>query len=359
LKVDFDWVNAFTDEWVEFTIEDFESGNRWVASSVLDLEQTGANPFKPLAGETKIKLTNLGTTLTAECIIDTNVVNAQKVSLSYRVYASPREMVGYLITVKKDAELAYSIARKVSNDSVYDGALIRVRRSSDDEETDIFPLNGDLDTATLLAFVGSGDGFVTKIYDQAGASCHAYQNNTTKQGLIVESGVLVTSNGKPALKLNSTVPYTFYNLTYNVINTGLVYQTWVFERTILGGAIALGGGISAGNDDDYFTGGVLNFGDGDVISRLNASVVNYGVDDTISQALISIQNDGVDSLVYINGTLYATESDAHTSIIQFNRLLAADVFNGADNFQELIYWRKNKTTERTALEQNIINYYGL
>ena len=359
LKVGFDWVNAFTDEWVEFTIEDFESGNRWVASSVLDLEQTGANPFKPLAGETKIKLTNLGTTLAAECIIDTNVVNAQKVSLSYRVYASPREMVGYLITVKKDAELAYSVARKVSNDSVYDGALIRVRRSSDDEEMDISHINGDLDTATLLTFVGSGDGFVTKIYDQAGASCHAYQNNTTKQGLIVQSGVLVTTNGKPALKLNGTVPYTFYNLTYNVVNAGLVYQTWVFERTILGGVIALGGGISAGNDDDYFTGGVLNFGDGDIISRLNASVMNYGVDDTISQALISIQNDGVDSLVYINGTLYATESDAHTSIIQFNRLLAADVFNGADNFQELIYWRKDKTSQRTALEQNIINYYGL
>jgi len=87
--------------------------------------------------------------------------------------------------------------------------------------------------------------------------------------------------------------------------------------------------------------------------------VNYGVDDTISQALISIQNDGVDSLVYINGILYATESDAHTSIIQFNRLLAADVLNGADNFQELIYWRKDKTSQRTALEQNIINYYGL
>lgn len=359
LKVGFDWANAFTDEWVEFTIEDFEGGNRWVASSVLDLEQTGANPFKPLAGETKIKLTNLGTILTAECLIDTNVVNAQKVSLSYRVYASPREMVGYIISYKKDAELAYSIARKISNDSVYDGALIRVRRDSDDEEMDITHLNSELDVDTLLDFVGAGNGYVTKIYDQAGAGCHAYQNNTTKQGLIVESGVLITSNGLPALKLNNTAPYTHYNLTYNVINSGLVYQTWVFERNDTGGVLALGGGVSAGNDEEYFTGGVISYGSGDVISRLNPSVVNYGIDDTLGHELISIQNDGTNTEAFINGVSYSTVFDPFTSVIQFNRLLASDIFNGTDNFQELIYWRKNKTAERTAIEQNIINYYGL
>lgn len=348
LKVDFDWVNAFTDEWVEFTIEDFESGNRWVASSVLDLEQTGANPFKPLPGETKIKLTNLGTTLTAECLIDTNVVNAQKVSLSYRVYASPREMVGYIISYKKDAELAYSIARKISNDSVYDGALIRVRRDSDDEETDIFHLNSELDTTSLLAFVGAGNGYVTKIYDQAGGGCHAYQNNTTKQGLIVESGVLVTSNSLPALKLNNNA---FYNLTYPILNNGLVYQTWVFEKSALNGVVALGNSI------DNETGIVFN--DGTIGTGLNASGIAYGTDPAMAHTLISIQHNGTDTEMFINGTGYATEADPFVSAVNFDLLLKSGAFISGDNFQELIYWRKDKTAERTAIEQNIINYYGL
>jgi len=268
-------------------------------------------------------------------------------------------MFGFVINGKGDAEAGYSVARKLSNDSLYSGALIRVRRDSDDEELDIMPLNGELDTVSLLAFVGAGNGFVTKIYDQSASSRHAYQNNTTKQGLIVESGVLITSNSLPALKLNNTAPYTFYNLTYNVINAGLVYQTWVFERNDLGGIIALGGGISAGNDDDYFTGGVLNYGSGDIITRLNSSVVNYGVDDSLTHTLISIQNDGTDTEMFINGISYATEADAFVSLIQFNRLFAGDAFNGADNFQELIYWRKNKTAERVAIEQNTIDYYGL
>lgn len=350
LKVDFDWVNAFTDEWVEFTIEDFESGNRWVASSVLDLEQTGANPFKPLSGETKIKLTNLGTTLTAECLIDTNVVNAQKVSLSYRVYASPREMVGYIISYKKDAELAYSIARKASNDSVYDGALIRVRRDSDDEEMDIQHLNSELDAVSLLDFVGAGNGYVTKIYDQGGGGCHAYQNNTTKQGLIVESGVLVTSNSLPALKLDNNA---FYNLTYPILNNGLAYQTWVFERNDTGGVVALG------NDTTELTGAVLDFGTDTLITNLNGTGIGYGTDPTIEHALIAIQHNGTDTEMFINGTSYATEADPFVSAVNFDLLFKSSLFISSDNFQELIYWRKDKTAERTAIEQNIINYYGL
>ena len=42
------------------------------------------------------------------------------------------------------------------------GSAVRVRRSSDNSETDIgFTVNGNLDTAALLTFVGAGNGFVT------------------------------------------------------------------------------------------------------------------------------------------------------------------------------------------------------
>ena len=41
------------------------------------------------------------------------------------------------------------------------GSKVRVRRSSDNSETDIgFTENGNLDTAALLTFVVAGNGFV-------------------------------------------------------------------------------------------------------------------------------------------------------------------------------------------------------
>ena len=88
----FSWPNLFTDVWVEFTSEDQEGGNRWVISSVLDQGNVSANPWKPLSGETKIQVTGTGTnTLTCKALIDTSIISADAVCLSYRVYSSPNE----------------------------------------------------------------------------------------------------------------------------------------------------------------------------------------------------------------------------------------------------------------------------
>lgn len=73
----------------------------------------------------------------------------------------------------------------------YTGSLVRVRRSSDSTEQDIGYVNGgyNLDTVSLLAFCGAGDGFISKWYDQSGAANDIPQTTTTKQTKIVASGV--------------------------------------------------------------------------------------------------------------------------------------------------------------------------
>src|ERR1035437_266792 len=63
---------------------------------------------------------------------------------------------------------AYSL-RKLR--TAYAGALIRVRRSSDNAEQDISPSGsgcGPLDTAALTTFIGVNSGFVKTWYDQSG-----------------------------------------------------------------------------------------------------------------------------------------------------------------------------------------------
>ena len=87
----------------------------------------------------------------------------------------------------------------------YAGALIQVRRSSDSTLQDFGPVSGGntLDTAALLTFCGSGDGFVTKLYGQGtGANTAATWTSggtTTVGARIVIGGALVTVNGRPAM----------------------------------------------------------------------------------------------------------------------------------------------------------------
>jgi hypothetical protein len=96
---------------------------------------------------------------------------------------------------------AYSL-RKLKNS--YTGYAIQVRRSSDSYTQDIgFDANGNLDTTSLLSFVGSGNGFVTTWYDQSGNSKHATQISATTQPQIVSSGSLITSNNRASIRFTS------------------------------------------------------------------------------------------------------------------------------------------------------------
>ncbi|NQY79459.1 MAG: hypothetical protein HRT47_04010 [Candidatus Caenarcaniphilales bacterium] len=90
-------------------------------------------------------------------------------------------------------ELLLSV-RKVNQ--AYNGPCVTVRRSSDDAEQNIYFLpNNNLDTTSLLNFVGAGnDGFVTKWFDQSFNGFHVEQSSASLQPKIVDAGALVLSD---------------------------------------------------------------------------------------------------------------------------------------------------------------------
>lgn len=89
---------------------------------------------------------------------------------------------------------AYSMRRLKA---AYAGQAIRVRRASDNTEQDIGFVGNDLNAGALLTFVGAGDGFISKIYNQAGGlPFDLAQTTAILQPRIVLAGALVTSNGK-------------------------------------------------------------------------------------------------------------------------------------------------------------------
>jgi len=83
-------------------------------------------------------------------------------------------------------------------DKNYTGSAIKVRRSSDNNELDIGFVNNELDTASLLDFVGSGDAFVSIIYDQVGSN-NMTQTTANLQGQIVSNGSVILKGGKPCI----------------------------------------------------------------------------------------------------------------------------------------------------------------
>lgn len=99
---------------------------------------------------------------------------------------------------------AYSL-RKIK--SAYAGALIRVRRSTDNSEQDISVIGtgcGTLDTSALTTFVGTGNGFVKTWYDQSGNARNATQTTAGSQPRIVNAGTIETKFGQTMIFFNGT-----------------------------------------------------------------------------------------------------------------------------------------------------------
>lgn len=114
--------------------------------------------------------------------------------------------------------VAFSVGRRLN--SAYTGPLIRIRRSSDNAEEDIPYIDSTtavLNEARINDFTGgTGDAFITTVYDQSGNGRNWTQATATLQPRIVESGAIVRMgpNNRPGIGL--TIPTTATASTANL-----------------------------------------------------------------------------------------------------------------------------------------------
>jgi hypothetical protein len=188
----------------------------------------------------------------------------------------------YLLDVYPNATCAYSITKLRS---AYNGACIRVRRSTDNAEQDIGFVNNELDTASLLAFVGAGSGFVTTIYDQTTGGNDFTSTTSTRQAIIVNAGVLVTLGGRAVLDRQAVNTGYISNLNF-IADTnvyGLHYIGRV-ELTPSSQIFCMIGSLSGGGDYGYIanrnnTGTLvhnLNVPSNEKINGINPTYTNIG-----------------------------------------------------------------------------------
>lgn len=108
-----------------------------------------------------------------------------------------------------NAEAAYSV-RKLSND--YSGDCMQIYRDSDAATLDVgFDGDGYLDESAILTFIGAGDGFVSKWYDQSGNSRDI--TPTSRPGIVNNGAFEYTNGGKVAI---SPVANYGYDLGFKV-----------------------------------------------------------------------------------------------------------------------------------------------
>jgi hypothetical protein len=100
-------------------------------------------------------------------------------------------------------EVLYSFARKLNQD--YTGSAFRIIRSSDNAEQNIGFVGNDVDTAAISSFCSGTTGKIHTLYNQ-GTSGVIYDLVTivTAKPIIYQSGAIITINGKPAAKTDTS-----------------------------------------------------------------------------------------------------------------------------------------------------------
>lgn len=266
-----------------------------------------------------------------------------------------------LLDIYSGAAAAYSL-RKLR--TAYAGSAIRVRRSSDSAEQDIGFVGGVLNTASLLSFVGAGDGLVTTWYDQSVNARHATQTTAGNQPQIVSSGVVATTGGKPSIsfvdpgsgatKLNVPVwhtvnaPHVWLFSAYMLTSAGS-FPYLLGTSPLDQGFLSLHSGLS----------GVARF----ATVRGVVSAYNFGSSRTGLFTVISLNANRANLSGWINGTGGVLGADSDTDfVLPINYEITdggTSATSGNLSVSEMILYASDQSASRAAIESAINSHYSI
>ena len=264
---------------------------------------------------------------------------------------------------------AFSL-RKLSPNTTYSGAAIRVRRSSDNTEQDInfvsSAANAPIDTSALLSFVGSGDGFVVTWYNQNGSGNHATQTTAANQPQIVTSGVVELSSSLPSIKWDGSNDFLLINSVFTStmnLTTFLISQSaavssnqYIYDNS---NSASFGGGYAL---RFLSTGGFRAWAQDANINASGGSTSNntpYLVSQMSRITLGTTENNEVwvnNSNVGNTSGIPSARNAKTTTRIGHSELLGG-FLNG--KISELIAYDSYKSTDRAAMTTNINAYYNV
>ncbi len=245
---------------------------------------------------------------------------------------------------------------------LYTGFCIRVRRSSDNAQLDIgFDSQGNLDILALLAFVGTGSGFVTIWYDQSGNGRNATQTTPEAQPRIVNAGVLDIANGKPAVRFNGESMYLggvslpLSQLTLSSVMNDVTQQ----------GAIRYSIGTDTGTPESGGRGIFSSFQFSSnksvgYIPDAGVPVVQTGFLPRIGQSyVVSLTTTATASSIWANGGNNGTGGRITLNQLFIGQRGDNQWYYDGYNSETIVFPSALSNTNRQTLERNQGAYYGI
>jgi len=240
-------------------------------------------------------------------------------------------------------------------DKDYTGNCMRIRRDSDDAETDIgFDSSGDLDTASIASHCGSANGYVVTWYDQSGNGNNATQSTAGSQPQIYNGTAVITENGKPALDFLSTITY----LRNTSISMTQPFSGFVAVSGLNTSTAYVHGGTNSGNRiicSTVIAGNYININAGTALG--STTLGDSGVQ------LLSTLYNSTNSEIWKNGSSIASGNAGTTNCSGFTigTRYSAATYQLEGKMQEFIYYDSDQDTagNRTGIESDINTYFSI
>ena len=278
------------------------------------------------------------------------------------IIASAKRTANLLLDTYPDANHAFSL-RKLR--TAYDGFVLKVRDDSTDNEADVsFDSNDTVSDSSPVSNLTGGSGatlgdwrgsnvYVVKWYDQSGNGFDISQSSESFQPKLISSGNYYTdgANGKISLRGHGDqLKETSSGTLDQPVTIVAVTDVWTVstQRYLCDGGFASSSGerqvlILLSSDFDMWAGG----------SFVGGATVT--ADNWQWFALFN----GSSSELSMNGTNQTSlnpGTNGCRALSLFSRYNAANTWRGT--IQEFIQWGSDRSSERSAIETTINEYYG-
>lgn len=254
----------------------------------------------------------------------------------------------YLLDTYTGASVGYSMYKLRS---AYTGKCLKVRRSSDNTESDIDFVNNFLDTATLKTFVGTtanDSGFVSKWYDQSGNASDAVQATAGNQPRIIKSGVI---DGGAKARMRTHLGVRMFLVTGSG-GANSTFQSYIVTKVINS---TLWVNFSYGTNGAYFTYAAQSGSSNTSLNGLFTSPSLYANNSLFSgttRGNVYTTING-DKILNINGD--ASGWGAGVSIYGYNdATVQPESYTG-----EVIIWNSDQSSNRTGIFSNQNTRWGV
>jgi hypothetical protein len=286
-------------------------------------------------------------------------------SLNLGIIASSRASapaVSLLLDTYPGAAAAYSL-RKLR--TAYAGSAIRVRRSSDNAETDIgFNGSNQLNTTALLTFCGVSSGFISIWYDQSGNSNNLIQSTLSKQPQIVSSGsylgYIVWDGVATELRCNTSS--VVWNGSSNALFTTVTAPDTATPNQGFEGASTINVPETGSWGGIYQTVGPTflkwRFG-----TSQNNSDETYTRVNSTDFCIVNTHKNSTTENLYLNNSLVKTATGKLSTIANTSSTTYVDgfgiIFYWKGNQKEIVLYATNQTSNISGINTNINTFYSI